>query len=103
MIASNSNSSENSEKKSRNTRKKTAQVKQSTKSVDTESRYFKGIKYLTKLIRGAIIFKKVKTYKEITAEVCNFILPEKRDIEAIKKYKRKDMALKNIDRRVYDA
>ena len=102
-IDSINHSCENSEKKSSTTRKKTAQMKQGTKSVDTQKRYFKGIKYLSKLIKGAIIFKKVKTNKEIAAEVCNFILSEERDIEAIKKYKRNDIALKNIYRRVYDA
>ena len=53
FLTSNENSSDYSRSNSITTRKKTDQMGINTRSIHSERRYFKGIMYLTKIIRGS--------------------------------------------------
>ena len=100
MLVPSKSLSESYTPKPKTTRKKTVQ---DTKSVDTNQRYYQGIKYLAKVIKDVVIFKKLKSRQEIAEEVCNSILPLIRDIKDTKKLKSNDISVKNTYRRVNDA
>ena len=83
IMVSNQNLIENSMPKLKNKRKRPTVAKKVTNTVKNKKRFYKGLSYLASVIKDVVIFKKVNTYNEIAAEVCNVILPEKRDVQVI--------------------
>jgi len=94
--------SENSTSKSKIKQRRKVQEKNRSKSVETNQRYLKGIKYLSGIAKGVIIYLKVNTYTQIAEQVCNHIFKRDLDLSNNQKKKNRDLETKNIYRRVYD-